>query len=123
MSLIASATITFLFSTCTSNSPVRTRREVNSPTFDYNYARAYDLLIKAADNFNKAESVDSGKLAIPIIEKLAAQTDDSLVWATYAEILFEVGYAYQMNDMYDSCYPYLKNHCMSAWSISERIIY
>ncbi len=108
LSLIASATITFLFSTCTSNSPVRTRREVNSPTFDYNYARAYDLLIKAADNFNKAESVDSGKLAIPIIEKLAAQTDDSLVWATYAEILFEVGYAYQMNDMYDSCYPYLK---------------
>ena len=40
LSLIASATITFLFSTCTSNSPVRTRREVNSPTFDYNYALA-----------------------------------------------------------------------------------
>ncbi|MBK9928285.1 MAG: hypothetical protein IPP04_00215 [Saprospiraceae bacterium] len=108
LSLIASATITFLFSTCTSNSPVPTRREVKSPTFDSNYARAYDLLIKTADNFNKTESVDSGKLAIPIIEKLVAQTDDSAVWATYAEILFEVGYGFQGIDLYDSSYPYLQ---------------
>ncbi|MBL0110457.1 MAG: tetratricopeptide repeat protein [Saprospiraceae bacterium] len=34
--------------------------------------------------------------------------DDSTVWATYAEILFEVGYAYQGIDMYDSSYPYLQ---------------
>jgi CHAT domain-containing protein len=108
LSLLTGATITCLFTTCTTNTPILTKTEAKSPTFDSNYARAYDLLIKTADNFNKTESVDSGKLALPIIEKLVTQTDDSLVLATYAEILFEVGYAYQGIDLYDSSYPYLQ---------------
>ncbi|MBK6817817.1 MAG: tetratricopeptide repeat protein, partial [Saprospiraceae bacterium] len=32
----------------------------------------------------------------------------TLTCGTYAEILFEVGYAYQGIDMYDSSYPYLQ---------------
>ncbi|MBK6479126.1 MAG: hypothetical protein IPF93_12710 [Saprospiraceae bacterium] len=95
LSILTGATITCLFTTCSTNPPITTKTQTKSPTFDSNYARAYDLLIKTADNFNKRVSVDSGLLALPIIENLVTQMDDSTVWATYAEILFEVGYAYQ----------------------------
>ncbi|MGB3172740.1 MAG: hypothetical protein WBB12_02755, partial [Saprospiraceae bacterium] len=55
LSLIASATITFLFSTCTSNTLIPAKKETKTPTFETDFSRAYELLIKTADNFIKKE--------------------------------------------------------------------
>ena len=46
LSILTGATITCLFTTCSTNPPITNKTQTKSPTFDADFARAYDLLIK-----------------------------------------------------------------------------
>ncbi|MEO5582865.1 MAG: CHAT domain-containing protein, partial [Saprospiraceae bacterium] len=42
-----------------------------------------------------------------ILERIINQTDDSLTWARYCDIVFSMGYNLQVQNKMDSCFPYL----------------